>query len=119
MPLGPSFWGKSVAISLQECEHDRLTNPELLKEFIAEVIKVVDMEAYGPCYVERFGEGNIEGYSAMQFITTSSITAHLDEVSNRAFIDIFSCKDFDADVAEQFAQKFFNATESSKVIIER
>lgn len=102
-------WGKSIAIDLHQCEHERLTDPSLLKQFVAEVIKVVDMEAHGPCYVDRFGGGDIEGLSAMQFIKTSSISVHLDEVGNRAFIDIFSCKDFDADKAAEFTKNFFRA----------
>lgn len=76
-------WGKSIAIDLYDCPHERLIDPALLKQFIAEVINVVNMEAHGPCYVDRFGEGDILGYSAMQFIKTSSITVHLDEVGNR------------------------------------
>jgi len=119
MALSKQFWGKSAAISLGGCDHARLTDAELLKKFVAEVIAVVDMEAHGPCYVDRFGEGDIEGFSAMQFIKTSSITVHLDEVGNRAFIDIFSCKDFDEAAAEHFSKEFFRAQESSTVVIER
>jgi len=45
----------------------------------------------------------------MQFIMTSSITVHLDEVNNRAFIDIFSCKKFDVNIATKFCKDFFRA----------
>lgn len=112
-------WGKSAAIDLYECQHDRLTDPELLRSFVAQVVKVVNMEAHGLCHVERFGDEELEGYSAMQFIKTSAITVHLDEVGNRAFIDIFSCKDFDADKAEQFAQEFFGAQSSKITVLSR
>lgn len=108
-------WGKSIAIDLYNCAHERLIDPALLKEFVAEVIKIVGMEAHGQCYVDRFGDGEIEGYSAMQFIKTSSITVHLDEVGNRAFVDIFSCKDFEARPAEKYAKDFFRA-KTSKVV---
>lgn len=104
-----------MAIDLYGCAHERLINPDLLKEFIAAVIQLIDMESHGPCYVERFGDGEIEGYSAMQFIKTSSITVHLDEVGHRAFIDIFSCKHFEAAPAEKYAKDFFNA-QTSKVV---
>jgi S-adenosylmethionine/arginine decarboxylase-like enzyme len=112
-------WGKSAAIDVFECEHSRLTDPELLKEFVAQVVKVVDMEAHGPCYVDRFGDGDLEGYSAMQFIKTSAITVHLDETNNRAFIDIFSCKDFDAAKAEQFTRDFFGGGNAKTRILNR
>lgn len=112
-------WGKSVAIDLQGCTHERLVSPDLLKHFIAEVIELIGMEAHGPCYVDRFGDGDIEGISAMQFIKTSSITIHCDEVGNRAFVDIFSCKDFDAEKATTFATEFFGAARVKTTVLER
>ncbi len=112
-------WGKSIAINLHECAHERLTSAALLEQFVTEVIKVVDMEAHGPCHIERFGDGELEGFSARQFIQTSCITVHLDEVGNRAFIDIFSCKDFDGSKAETFAKSFFHAKEARSTILER
>jgi S-adenosylmethionine/arginine decarboxylase-like enzyme len=45
----------------------------------------------------------------IQFIETSSITVHLDEVWNRAFIDIFSCKTFDKILAKNFCKAYFKA----------
>lgn len=107
------------AIDLHGCAHERLVDPELLKQFVANVIPLIDMEAHGPCYIDRFGEGDIEGLSAMQFIKTSSITVHLDEVGNRAFIDIFSCKDFDAAAAEKFSKEFFQVKEIKLTVSER
>ncbi len=112
-------WGKSVAIDLHDCDHDCLTDPDLLREFVGSMIKTVDMVAHGPCYVDRFGEGDIEGYSAMQFIKTSAITVHLDEVGNRAFIDIFSCKDFDGDKAAQYSKEFFRAKRVKSTVLVR
>jgi S-adenosylmethionine/arginine decarboxylase-like enzyme len=70
---------------------------------------VIKMKRYGEAMIDRFAEGPLEGYSMMQFIETSSITAHFDEEENRAFIDIFSCQFFDASQAVKFSKKFFNA----------
>ena len=56
------------------------------------------MRAHGPVHLERFGQGELEGWSAMQFIETSSITIHADEVGGRCFVDVFSCRAFDPQV---------------------
>ena len=112
-------WGKSVAIDLHECDHNRVNSKELLESFVKEVIDVVNMQAHGQCHIDRFGEGELEGYSAIQFIETSSITVHLDEVGNRAYIDIFSCKDFDANVALEFCQKYFGAKITKMTVLDR
>lgn len=103
-------WGKSVSIDLYDCDHKTMVDPEGLKSFIADLIVSVDMVAHGPCYVDRFGQGELQGYSAMQFIETSSVTVHLDEVGNRAFIDVFSCKQFTADKALELAKKYFRTS---------
>ena len=105
----PNPWGKSVAIDLYDCSHDLVSNPEPIKAFIKDVIPMIGMQAHGPTLIERFGEGEIEGWSAMQFIETSSITIHADELHNRCFIDIFSCKDFDESIAVNFALTSFQA----------
>ena len=112
-------WGKSTSINLFECDRKKLTDPNAIKIFIQRVIKKVDMKAHGPCHIERFGVGKLQGYSAIQFIETSSITVHCDEVGNRVFIDVFSCKNFDATRARNFAIKFFEAKRGSAVTLDR
>jgi len=112
-------WGKSVSINLFNCKRDLITNPSSLRKYIQEVISYIKMEAHGPCHIERFGDGTLEGYSAMQFIETSSITLHADEVHNRCFVDIFSCKDFNTDRAARFTQKFFGSKSMSHASLTR
>ena len=112
-------WGKSVSINLFDCELEMISSPEHIKQFVKGVIDLIDMVAHGPCYIERFGIGELEGYSAMQFIETSSITVHCDEPGKRAFIDIFSCKDFDQDVAKDYSKKFFKAQHTTSTTMLR
>ncbi len=102
-------WGKSATIDLYGCVFELVSTPQPIKDFIAKVIPLIGMQAYGPTYIDRFGEGEITGWSAMQFIQTSSITVHADEVGLRCFIDIFSCKDFDPQIAADFAKSHFKA----------
>ena len=114
-------WGKSAHMDLSGCEHDRLISPEILKQFVKDLIEEVNMKAHGPCHIERFGspEDKLEGYSAMQFIETSTITVHLDEVNDRAYIDLFSCQDFDAPEAFEFVKKYFGAKNGKLTVLER
>lgn len=112
-------WGKSVSINLYSCNLKSISSPIAIKKYIRAIVKIVDMVAHGPIYIDRFGIGELEGYSAMQFIETSSITVHCDEPGRRCFIDIFSCKDFDAQKAEQFSKKFFAASKSQATILKR
>jgi S-adenosylmethionine/arginine decarboxylase-like enzyme len=112
-------WGTSLAINLFDCNHELLISTEKIQEFIQELISVIDMKAHGPCYVERFGHGELEGISAMQFIETSSITIHCDEKQNRVFIDIFTCKELNHDKAITFCKEFFSAQSFNQTLIQR
>lgn len=98
-----------MSIDLYDCERSLLTDRKKLKEFCLQLCKEIEMKPFGSPLIKRFGKGNLRGYSLMQFIETSSITIHLDEFGLRAFVDIFSCKTFDANKAKKFAQSFFKA----------
>ena len=114
------FWGKIAIINLYECNSKVIRNKKDIRKFIIELCKQIDMKREGELLIKRFGEGDLEGYSAVQFIQTSSITLHFDEAKNRAFIDIFSCKNFDGKKAENFSREFFNARNSKiKTIIRK
>lgn len=102
-------WGQSIAIDLFGCEKKMLTDPKKIRTFIVQLTKKIKMTRHGDTLIDRFGDGELEGYSALQFIETSSITLHLDEFGLRAFVDIFSCKRFDTKGAEKFTKEFFKA----------
>lgn len=106
-------WGLLASIDLHNCNKDDIRNPEKIKQFVIELCDHINMVRHGECQVERFGDGELEGYSAFQFIETSSVTAHFDEkISDAAYIDIFSCKFFSPFDAETFSKEFFKAEES-------
>ncbi|MFZ5559603.1 MAG: S-adenosylmethionine decarboxylase family protein [Patescibacteria group bacterium] len=103
------IWGQTLLIDLSGCEYNLLTNPQKLREFNNKLCKEIRMVSYGKPIIKRFGQGNLEGYSSMQFIETSTITVHLDEFGLRAFIDIFTCKRFSVNKAKNFCKSFFKA----------
>ncbi|MDP2830603.1 MAG: S-adenosylmethionine decarboxylase [bacterium] len=102
-------WGLLATVNLYECDIQLIKNPREIKKFIVELCEVIKMKRHGEPLIQRFAEGPLEGYSAMQFIETSSITMHFDEEKNRAFVDIFSCKYFNGETALNFCKKFFKA----------
>jgi S-adenosylmethionine/arginine decarboxylase-like enzyme len=109
-------WGMLAAIDLHEGDRARLADPTCIRSFVPEAIKAIGMRAHGPLIVERFGDDELEGWSALQFIETSSITIHADEVFGRCFVDIFSCRPFDPDVAATIAVRHFGGTPTVRVL---
>jgi S-adenosylmethionine/arginine decarboxylase-like enzyme len=109
-------WGTMAAVDLHGCERARLEDPDTIRRFVPAVIDAIGMRAHGPLMLERFGDDELEGWSALQFIETSSITVHADEVFGRCFVDIFSCKPFDPDLAAQVAVAHFGGSPTLTVL---
>ncbi len=120
LPLAPSPsyvpWGQLAAVDLHGCDRDRLADPDVIRRFVPTLIDAIGMHAHGPLGLERFGDGELEGWSALQFIETSSITLHADEVGGRCFVDIFSCRPFAAQVATEIAVDHFGGTATLTVL---
>ncbi|MDP9133578.1 MAG: S-adenosylmethionine decarboxylase [Actinomycetota bacterium] len=109
-------WGTLAAIDLHGGDLARLADPDSIRRFVPTVVDAIGMRAHGPLMIERFGDGDLEGWSALQFIETSSITIHADEVSGRCFVDVFSCRPFDPDVAAAIAVEHFGGTPTLTVL---
>ena len=88
-------WGLLAVIDLHGCRPDRVCDPDTIRRFVPSLIHAIGMRSRGDLVLERFGVGQLEGWSAMQFIETSTITVHADEIENRCFVDIFLCRPFD------------------------
>jgi S-adenosylmethionine/arginine decarboxylase-like enzyme len=109
-------WGMMAVIDLHDAHRERLANPETIRMFVSEVVPAIGMVAHGPTLLERFGEGELEGWSAMQFIETSSLTIHADEFGGRCYIDVFSCKSFDPELAAAIAVRYFGGSPKLTVL---
>jgi S-adenosylmethionine/arginine decarboxylase-like enzyme len=109
-------WGMLAAVDLHGCEAPRLEDPDSIRVFVPRLVEAIGMRAHGPLHLERFGDGELEGWSAMQFIETSSITVHADEFGCRCFVDVFSCRPFDPDVAAAIAVAHFGGRPTLRVL---
>ncbi len=106
-------WGLHAVVDLYGCDPHKIKDPAEIERYVVELCDLIDMKRYGKAMIERFATGYYEGVSLLQFIETSSVTAHFDEQENRAFIDIFSCKPFDTEQAANFSKDFFKARSSN------
>jgi S-adenosylmethionine/arginine decarboxylase-like enzyme len=113
---GYAPWGMLAAIDLHGCDRSRLADADSIRRFVPGVIDAIGMCPHGPLALDRFGDDELEGWSAMQFIETSSITLHADEVWCRCFVDIFSCRAFDPDAAAALAVAHFGGTPTVTVL---
>jgi S-adenosylmethionine/arginine decarboxylase-like enzyme len=115
---GPGYfpWGMLAAIDLHRCDEDRLADSDNIRRFVPALVAAIGMRAHGGLMMDRFGDGELEGWSALQFIETSSITLHADEVFGRCFVDVFSSRPFDPDLAAEIAVEHFGGSATVTVI---
>jgi len=106
-----NIYGYELILDLYHCNPKTIHSKKKLQEFVDQLCKLLKMEKYGKTSIPYFGLKKVHtaGYSLSQFIETSSITGHFSEAWNSCYINIFSCKEYDAEVAEKFTIKFFEA----------
>ena len=116
----PTDYGLELLLDLYGCNPETIRSKTALRDYNEQLVKLIGMKAVGKTIIpEKFGSGTLHGYSAIQFIETSSVVIHIAEKMLEAHIDIFSCKPFDAKLAAQFTKEFFGARKAKEQLIER
>jgi S-adenosylmethionine/arginine decarboxylase-like enzyme len=105
------IFGWELIMDLYGCNHHAISTEKEIRRFARELCDVIDMKPYGDPQTPYFGENqeHTKGYSLLQFIETSCITGHFSEKTGAAYINIFSCKEYDIELAEKFTKNFFGA----------
>jgi len=101
-------WGKHLICDLYKCNYNSIRNANTIADFTHTLVKRIDMKAYGKPQIVHFGSGNKAGFTLLQLIETSNISAHFTEEDNNAYVDIFSCKDFKPSDVEEVIKEYFN-----------
>lgn len=103
-------WGITTSVDLYFCNPDFIRNENKIKEFVFQLCDLINVKKFGECVIVNFGEREaIQGYSMVQFIETSLISGHFANKTNKAYVDIFSCKYHNPEEVANFSKKFFQA----------
>jgi hypothetical protein len=111
-------WGKHLILDAAGCSPKMIGSSTVIKNFTNDLVKRIDMKAYGEPQIVMFGTGNKKGYTLIQLIETSNIAGHFVEENNTMYLDVFSCKDFDAEIVKDLVHEYFDAQKfSSRVLL--
>lgn len=113
------YWGYHLMLDCAGADHASITDAANIAAFTKELVKRIDMIAYGEPQIVHFGTGNKEGYTLVQLIETSNICAHFNNDSDTFYLDVFSCKTFDKDVVVQTVREFFKTKSERELYITR
>ncbi len=119
-PTGQA-WGLLVSLDLYGC-NSKVNDGKAIKNYVTTLCDdVIHMKRYGDCHLELFGEAGtpLAGYSVFQFIETSCVSGHFSETDNSAYIDVFSCADFEPEAVKAFTMEYFGAQRANMTVTPR
>lgn len=106
-------WGIASSIDIYNCAPEKIRDAELIRRFVVELCDLIEMKRFGETQVVHFGEDEkVAGYSMVQLIETSLISAHFANLTNAVYLDVFSCKPYPPQIVRWFAQNFFGGSDS-------
>ena len=101
-------WGIASSFDIYNCDSEAIRNAEKIQQFVIELCDLIEMKRFGETKIVNFGEDErVAGYSMVQLIETSLISAHFANLTNAVYLDVFSCKPYDPEIVADFAKRFF------------
>jgi len=113
------MWGHHLMLDCSRCIYSSIRCPINIGLFATNLVQRIDMVPYGKPQVQHFGTGDKAGYTLVQLIETSNITAHFCEETNDMYLDVFSCKPFNPDDVESVVNVFFGPLHKNRTFIKR
>lgn len=107
-----NFYGQELILNLYDCDLKKISSGKEIKKFVVTLCDdVIHMKRYGKALIPHFAHDNpiTSGYSLVQLIETSAVTAHFSEYKRSMYLNIFSCAWFDPKKTQAFCKKFFGA----------
>lgn len=130
-------YGMELILDLHECDVSKF-NRDDIDVFFEEACLLTDMvqcERYWwddvglppeECQTSAQTTGSsaaqgasVKNVAGVQFILTSSIVIHTLSILKNAYINVFTCKDFDPDVVKKYAAEWFGGKVVAWHFIER
>jgi S-adenosylmethionine decarboxylase len=116
------LFGQELTLNLYNCDLKTISSRTAIRKFVIELCDdVIHMKRYGKAFIPHFGHENpiTSGYSLVQLIETSSVTAHFSEYKKSVYMNIFSCAWFDAEETKKYVKKYFGAKTVKARLIKR
>ena len=119
-------YGYELILDLHGCNPTTFTRDHLDRYFT----KLCDLIGMEKCEVhfwddvdvppeEQQTEPHTKGTSAVCFILTSTIVVHTLDLLGKVYVNIFSCKRYEAEAAAEFTKEWFDGEIRKSTFVER
>ena len=106
-------WGLYTSVDIHNCDPAIIRDADMIRQYVVQLCDLIEMKRFGETQVVHFGEDErVAGYSMIQLIETSLISGHFANSTNSAYLDIFSCKFYDANTMVEFTKDYFKASDA-------
>jgi S-adenosylmethionine/arginine decarboxylase-like enzyme len=112
-------WGYHLILDCYNADKELITSSTNIAAFAKALVKKINMKAYGEPQVIHFGEDDKQGYTLVQLIETSNISAHFCDDSGNFYLDVFSCKPYENALVVETVKQFFAPERIVERYIER
>ncbi|WP_292518587.1 S-adenosylmethionine decarboxylase [Methanoculleus sp.] len=113
-------WGLYTSVDLKGCDPASIRDAEKIHQFVIELCNLIDMKRFGEPQIIHFGPNErVAGFSMTQLIETSLVSGHFANETNAAYLDIFSCKEYEPSKAAEFCKDFFGAQSATYQVLFR
>lgn len=119
-------YGYELVLDIHECDPETF-NRKSIDAFFTDLCVTIHMEKCEVHFWDDVGvpideqqiEPHAKGTSAVCFILTSTIVIHTLDLLKTVYVNIFSCKEYDPEVAAEFTKDWFNGEIKNTNFIER
>lgn len=120
------IYGYELILDLHGCDVSKFTRRSI-EEYMVTICEAIGMEREDLHFWDYEGlpeeeipkDSHLLGTTAVQFITTSNIVIHTLDLLKAVYVNIFSCKKYDTELAEKITKEWFSAKDCRTHFIER
>lgn len=114
-------FGPHLTLDLSGCDKAKLTSFDFLFELLDSLPSRIGMTRITTPFIRPWLDqwATIPGYSGFVILAESHISFHTFPDAEYVFIDLFSCRNFDVDVAVKFLMDSFGAKKCTKNVVRR
>jgi S-adenosylmethionine/arginine decarboxylase-like enzyme len=119
-------YGYELILDMHGCNSETF-NRKSLRGYFKKLCDAIDMQRCKLCFWDDVGvpekeqqtSPHTKGTSAVQFILTSNVTIHTLDLMKAVYVNIFSCKPYDKNLAKKITIEWFKAQKCRSRFIER
>lgn len=119
--LKKEAFGPHLMLDLRECNQEKLRDYDLVFSTLNELPDKIGMTKITQPYVFPYS-GLVpedKGITGTVIIAESHISIHTFQEKDYCFVDVFSCKDFDVEIAAEYLINAFESKDYDKYVVSR